>query len=245
LTLDRPAKRNALSRELVAQLTAAVAAAADPTTRLLVLSANGPAFCAGMDLDEMQQRAQAADAHQEWDTDARNYRDLLVAIFQLDVPTLAVVGGPAIAGGLGLVLACDLVLASTDAKFALPEPKRGISPAIVAPLLIHRIGVGPASPLLLAGQMLNGEEAYRLGLCHYLATPDKLAQRRSEIEATVLSGSRQALAMTKQHLRSLFESTLLEQLDSGRKISAEARRTPEAREGLAAFLEKRSPRWVP
>ena len=131
-----------------------------------MLSANGPAFCAGMDLDEMQGRADAPNADDEWDKDASDYRDLLVAILKLDVPTLAVVQGPAIAGGFGLVLACDLVLASSAARFALPEPKRGISPAVVSPLLIYRIGVGPATPLLLAGQVLTAEAAFRVGLCH-------------------------------------------------------------------------------
>ena len=91
----------------------------------------------------------------------------MLAILRLDVPTLAVVQGPAIAGGFGLVLACDLVLASTAARFAMPEPKRGISPAVVSPLLIYRIGAGPAMPMLLAGQTLSGEEAHRMGICHY------------------------------------------------------------------------------
>ncbi len=170
VTLDRSAKRNALSRALIAQLAAAVAhVAADASTRLVVLSANGPAFCAGMDLDEMQNRSQQPNAGAEWEQDASDYRDLVVAILRLDVPTLAVVQGPAIAGGFGLVLACDLVLASTAARFALPEPKRGISPAVVSPLLVYRMGAGPAMPMLLAGQTLTGEEAHRLGLCHVLA----------------------------------------------------------------------------
>ena len=244
ITLDRPAKRNALSRALVGQLTAAVArAAGDASTRLVVLAANGPAFCAGMDLDEMQGRADAPNADDEWDKDASDYRDLLVAILKLDVPTLAVVQGPAIAGGFGLVLACDLVLASSAARFALPEPKRGISPAVVSPLLIYRIGVGPSTPLLLAGQVLTAEAALRVGLCHMVSPPEKLDASREELATPILAGAPQALAMTKRLVRSFALATLLEQLEAGRKVSAEARRTPEAREGLAAFLEKREPSW--
>ncbi|HEX4073700.1 MAG TPA: enoyl-CoA hydratase-related protein [Planctomycetaceae bacterium] len=244
ITLDRPAKRNALSHALVSQLTAAVArAAGDASTRLVVVSANGPAFCAGMDLDEMQGRADAPNADDEWDKDAADYRDLLVAILKLDVPTLAVVQGPAIAGGFGLVLACDLVLASSAARFALPEPKRGISPAVVSPLLIYRIGVGPATPLLLAGQVLTAEAAFRVGLCHMVSPPEKLDASREEFATPILAGAPQALAMTKRLVRSFALATLLEQLEAGRKVSAEARCTPEAREGLAAFLEKREPSW--
>ena len=190
VTLDRPAKRNALTRELIVQLTAAVTAAGnDPATRCLVLAASGPAFCAGMDLDEMQSRAAAANAREEWDQDARGYRDLLVTILKLDVPTLAIVQGPAIAGGFGIVLACDLVLASTAARFALPEAMRGISPAVVSPLLVHRIGAGAATPLLLTGQTVSAEEAHRLGLCHYLVGPGHVTDKRREVIAAILAGA--------------------------------------------------------
>jgi len=202
-------------------------------------------FCAGMDLDEMQSRAAQPNAAAEWDKDASDYRDLVAAILKLDVPTLAVVQGPAIAGGFGLVLACDLVLASTAARFALPEPQRGISPAVVSPLLVYRIGAGPAMPILLAGKTLNGEEAYRLGLCHVLVAPDHLEASRQELATSILAGAPGALAMTKRLMRSFAEATLLAQLEAGRKVSAEARNTAEAREGLAAFLEKREPNWNP
>jgi methylglutaconyl-CoA hydratase len=246
VTLDRPARRNALTRELLSQLSATVAeAAANPATRLLVLEGNGPAFCAGMDLDEMQQRAAAPDAKSQWDQDAAGFRDALVAILKVDMPTLAVVHGPAIAGGFGIVLACDLVLATPAAKFALPEVKRGISPAVVSPLLLYRIALGPAMPLLLEGGTINGEEAYRLGLCHYLAPAEQLAERRRELVAALLGGAPQALAVTKRLVRSFALDTLIQQLEAGRKVSAEARGSSEAREGLTAFREKREPKWVP
>jgi methylglutaconyl-CoA hydratase len=246
LTLDRPARRNALTRELLAQLSATVAqAAADPTTRLLVLDGSGPAFCAGMDLGEMQERAAAPDSRAQWDQDAAAFRDALVAILRADVPTLAVVHGPAIAGGFGIVLACDLVLATPNAKFSLPEVKRGISPAVVSPLLLYRIGNGPAMPLLLEGRTIDGEEAHRLGLCHYLSAPERLAETRAELIRGLLGGAPQALAVTKRLVRSFALETLIQQLESGRKVSAEARGSSEAREGLAAFHEKRDPTWVP
>lgn len=244
VTLNRPSKRNALSRELIAQLTAAVASArSDASTRLLVLSAAGTAFCAGMDLDEMQLRASQPNSREEWAKDSSGLRDLLVAIVELDVPTLAVVEGPAIAGGFGLVLAFDIVLASTAARFAMPETIRGISPAIVSPLLIYRVGAGAATPILLTGQTINGEEAHRVGICHVLADPDSIAGRRREIVASILNGAPGALAVTKRLVRSFALSTLLEQLEAGRKVSAAARETAEAREGVAAFQEKRPTHW--
>jgi methylglutaconyl-CoA hydratase len=246
VTLDRPARRNALTRELLAQLAATVAeAAANAATRLIVLEGNGPAFCAGMDLDEMQQRASAPDSRAQWDQDASGYRDALVALLRADVPTLAVVHGPAIAGGFGLVLACDLVLATSNAKFSLPEVKRGISPAVVSPLLLYRIGHGPAMPLLLDGELITGEEAYRLGICHYLSSPEELADKRQKIVNSLLGGAPQALAVTKRLVRGFALETLIQQLEAGRKVSAEARASSEAREGLAAFHEKRDPKWAP
>jgi methylglutaconyl-CoA hydratase len=245
ITLDRPARRNALSRELLAQLSATVAeAAADPATRLVILAGSGPAFCAGMDLGEMQERAAAPDSRAQWEQDASGYRDALVAILRVDVPTLAVVHGPAIAGGFGIVLACDLVLATPNAKFSLPEVKRGISPAVVSPLLLYRIGNGPAMPLLLEGRTIDGEEAHRLSICHYLSPADRLVERRQEVVAALLSGAPQALVVTKRLIRSFALETLIEQLEAGRKVSAAARASSEAREGLAAFHEKREPNWV-
>jgi methylglutaconyl-CoA hydratase len=244
ITLDRPAKCNALSRDLIAQLTAAVAhVAADASARVLLVCASGPVFCAGMDLDEMRDRARAVNATAEWEQDATDFRDLLAAILRLDVPTVAVVHGPAIAGGFGIVLACDLVVASTAARFALPELRRGISPAVVSPLLIYRIGTGAAAPILFADQALNGEAAHRVGLCHVLATPENLDSARRELTSSILTGAPQALAMTKRLMRKIAQATLFEQLEAGRKVSAQARRTAEAREGLTAFLEKREPSW--
>jgi methylglutaconyl-CoA hydratase len=257
IVLNRPAKRNALSRDLLRQLRAAVdEAARDATVRLVILAAEGPAFCAGMDLGEMQSRAGRSDADAEWAEDTRIYRELLTAIFQLSVPTLAVVQGPALAGGLGLVLACDLgglglvlacdpVLASEAAVFALPEPKRGITAAVVLPLLLYRVGPAWSSNLLLSGESWPASLALRTGLCQEVVPADGLAARAESLAASILTGARSSLAVTKKHLQDCAAADLARQLDAGMKHSAEARAKPEAREGLAAFLEKRSPAWAP
>lgn len=246
LTLARADKRNALTSELIANLADAVAGVrADSSARLLVLRAEGPVFCAGMDLAEMQQRAASPDARQLWRADTESYRNLLVAIWSLPIPTLAVVQGPALAGGVGLVLACDMVLASQEAFFALPEPKRGITAAIVAPLLIYRAGTGPAAYLLLSGEAIRAEEAQRWNMCHVVVPGDLLQRRREELAESILAAAPSALKRTKEHIINTAGTELLRQLDDAVTISAEARETEDAREGLAAFLEKRDPDWLP
>lgn len=246
IVLNRPGKRNALSRTVIDQLSDAVdQIAADESSRLLIFSADGPVFCAGMDLMEMQQRASDPNAEVLWQDDARHYRDLLAALFTLPMPTVAVVQGPALAGGVGLVLACDIVLAAEDAYFCLPEPKRGITAAVVAPLLVYRIGAGPAHYLLLSAERVSAGTGHRMGLCHEVVAGSQLLKRAEELESKILGCGPSALKITKQHVLASAGAHLLEQLDAGMMVSAQARGTDEAREGLAAFLEKRDPDWQP
>lgn len=246
ITLDRPQKRNALSQVMIEGMLQSVrATTSEETARLLVLAAEGPVFCAGMDLGEMQDRAGRPNAAELWQRDARLYRDLLVGLLELPVPTVAVVQGPGLAGGLGLVLACDIVLAAEDAFFALPEPKRGITAAVVTPLLVHRIGPGPADYVLLSGERLSAEDAHRWGLCHRLVPGEHLEERRRELTESILEGAPGALAMTKRFLLESAFPDSVQQMDAAMRLSAEARETDEAREGLQAFLEKRRPQWGP
>jgi methylglutaconyl-CoA hydratase len=123
-------------------------------------------------------------------------------------------------------------------------PKRGITAAIVTPLLIHRIGVGAATALLLSGRTITSDEMLRIGFCHLLCEPTELELKRRELCNSILTGSPGALAMTKRHLRACAASSIVKQLDASIKISAEARETDDAREGLAAYLEKREPNWI-
>jgi methylglutaconyl-CoA hydratase len=244
LTLNRPQKRNALTRELLTELLAKVKDAASRSEmRCLVLAANGPAFCAGMDLVEMQETAARADATKIWHADTELYHDVVSTIFNLPFPVLAVVQGPAVAGGLGLVLACDLVIAADSATFALPEPKRGITAAIVAPLLVYRTGTAGASYLLLSGESIDAQAARRMGICHSVVAPAQLQTAANEQVRSILSGSPGALAVTKQQLRACAAVDVLAQLKRAVAVSAQARETVEAREGMAAFLENRPPTW--
>lgn len=244
LRLARAAKRNALSREMIAQLAQGVEAARrDESVRILVLEADGPVFCAGMDLGEMQDRARQPDALEQWHKDTVVYHDLLVNLLTIPVPTLAALQGPVLAGGVGLVAACDMVIASKRATCSLPEPRRGITAAVVAPLLIHRIGPGAAGFLLLSGATQDAETCFRQGLYHQLCEPGELADSIDQRITEVLTGAPAALAMTKRHLLDCLLPTLLRQLAAGMEVSAEARETADAREGLSAFFEKRPPAW--
>jgi methylglutaconyl-CoA hydratase len=243
--LNRPQKRNALTRELLAELHAAILQAAGrKDLRCVVFEAAGQVFCAGMDLAQMEETASRNDASEVWHADTQLYHDVVAAIMALPVPVLAVVQGPALAGGVGLVLACDLVLASEAATFTLPEPKRGITAAIVTPLLVHRVGVSTASWLLLSGEGMRAERAREVGLCHEVVAPTDLAEAGDRLIASVLSGAPGALAISKQQLLACG-AELPKQLLSAISVSAAARESPEAREGLAAFLEKRPPAWQP
>jgi methylglutaconyl-CoA hydratase len=246
LLLDRADKRNALRRETLEEISAAVAAVeGDQSVRVLILEAAGSAFCAGMDLGEMQSRAESTNGRSEWTRDSQVYRDALRGLFDLPVPTVAVVGGAAVAGGVGLVLACDLVIASTNAFFFLPEPIRGITAAMVTPLLVYRLGAGPAGQLLLSGERWTADTARARGLCLDVVGDDQLAQRTEALVKAILAGSREALAITKRHLSQMSGMAIDELLDLSMHVSAAARETEDAREGLNAFLEKRKPHWQP
>ncbi|MSR56663.1 MAG: enoyl-CoA hydratase/isomerase family protein [Planctomycetaceae bacterium] len=244
LTLNRPQKRNALTRELLHELRSALREAVSRTDlRLLVLRASGTAFCAGMDLAQMQETSMRPDATEVWRADTAVYGEVVRLLFECPCPTLAIAPGPAVAGGLGLLLACDLVIASEAAFFALPEPKRGITAAIVTPLLVYRLGASAASFVLLSGLSIDAARAREMGLCHQIASGDDLDTIAGKFEQSVLTGSPEALALTKRQLRNCAADDVLGQLEQAEIVSAQARETVAAREGLQAFLEKRNPAW--
>ena len=244
ITLDRAEKRNALTRKYIQELSDSVdRVQADESIRLLVLRAAGTVFCAGMDLTEMKSRALADNPEKEWQTDSEVYNELVSKIFALPIPTLAVLPGPVLAGGTGMVFACDLVLAADNAFISLPEPKRGIVAAMVCPLLMHRTNLSTASYLLLSGKPLTADEAHKQGLFHEVVPPEELENAERTLVQTTLSGSPSALALAKSHLKKVANVDVLQQIKDSAVISAQARRSADAREGLAAFVEKRPPRW--
>ena len=242
--LNRAEKRNALNRALLAELRQAFDdLQQERRARAVVLTGAGPVFCAGMDLGEMLETSKLPNANEMWYADAEAYRDLVEYMLRFPKPIIAAVNGPAIAGGAGLVLACDIVLAAEGATFGLPEPLRGIVAGLVAPLLTFRVGGGHAAKLLLTAQTIDTAEAFRIGLFHEHVKPDLLWPRASELAAQCAKCAPPALLQTKRMLNETIGEQMLMQLGAGAAASATARTTEEAREGLTAFVEKREPKW--
>ena len=179
-----------------------------------------------------------------WHDDALVYRDLIETMLRFPKPLIATVQGPAVAGGLGLVLACDFVLAGPRAIFGLPEVRRGLVAGIVAPLLTFRIGAGLAARLLLGGETIDAAEAHRIHMAHELVDESQLAARGRQLADDCAKSAPEALLMTKRLLNEIIGENLMTQLAAGAAVSATARTTEAAAEGLEAYASKREPKWL-
>lgn len=244
VTLNRPEKRNALSRDLLAELSQAFFDLhQERRVRAVILAGAGSVFCAGMDLAEMQAARAEADAHARWQEDVLLYRELLETMLRFPKPIIAAVGGPALAGGAGLVLACDIVVASPEATIGLPEPRRGLVAAVVAPLLTFRIGCGQAAYLMLTSQPQDAAWAHRVGIVHEVVDSDKIWARAVQLAEQCAEGAPESLLLTKRMLNETIGEQIGTLLSAGAAASAAARTTEAADTGLTAFLEKRKPQW--
>lgn len=240
LTLNRPDKRNALSRQLIAELTAAFAAAdADPAVRSIVLTGQGPAFCAGMDLDELRGTL-TATKDQIWD-DAHKLSALYERIYNSNKPTIAAVNGAAVAGGAGLMTVCDLAVAVPTAKFGYPEVRRGLVAAMVLPHLLRHVGARAARGMLLTGELIDAEEATRIGLVNAVVPAEELLPTALAWCRACHEGGPEALATTKRLLRDCSRQAM--SVEELAKASAEPRLGAECHDGLKAFFEKRPAPW--
>jgi methylglutaconyl-CoA hydratase len=235
LTLDSPANRNALSRALRAQLRQALAdALTDDAVRVIVLDHTGRVFCSGMDLSEA-----AGGGVQE--QGVREFPDLLGSIWHSPKPVVAVVRGPARAGGVGLLAACDVVVAAESATFAFSEVRLGIVPAVISAVVLPRMVPHVAHRLMLTGNVFDAATAAAGGLVD-LVVPD--ADVDGELRAQLVeltAGAPTALAETKRLLRAGSELNFDELLE----LSARFFASEEGQEGIASFREKRPARWVP
>jgi methylglutaconyl-CoA hydratase len=236
LTLDSPGNRNALSRAMRAQLRAALAdALADDEVRVVVLDHTGRVFCSGMDLSE------AAGGSAE-DQGVREVPELLETLFVAPKPVLAVVRGPARAGGVGLLAACDVVVAGAAATFAFSEVRLGIVPAVISAVVLPRMLPHQAHRLMLTGEVFDADTAAAAGLVD-VAVPDAQVDDAVAAQVTALAaGAPAALAETKRLLRSGGVRGSFEEL---LELSARFFASEEGQEGIAAFREKRPARWVP
>lgn len=241
ITLNRPDQRNALSRALIAAISDAFhKASEDPAVRCVILTGNGPAFCAGMDLEELRE-TMGAEGERVWD-DAARLSELYDFIYSLPKPTIAAVNGAAVAGGAGLVTVCDLAVASPDARFGYPEVRRGLVAAMVMPHLLRFVGERTARWLLLSGELIDAVEALRMRLINSVVAADHLMEVVDGWVRTLSQGGPKALATTKELLRRCSrQSTSVEELA---RASAEPRLGEECRQGLAAFYAKKLPPWA-
>ncbi|MEW6581463.1 MAG: enoyl-CoA hydratase-related protein [Actinomycetota bacterium] len=242
VTLDRAERHNAVDDRLVADLTSALeGAAGDPAVRCLVLAANGRSFSAGADLAWMRRMGDAPpeDAAADALALARLYR----VLDRLPVPTVALVQGGAHGGGVGLVAACDVAIAVEDAAFSLPEVRLGLVPAVISPYLVAAVGARQARRLTLTGERITAREAARLGLVHRVVPDaDALEREGAAVVADLARGAPAALAAAKDLFRAVAPVDDALVADTARRL-AEARSSPEGREGVRAFLERRTPPW--
>ncbi len=244
VTLNRPEKRNALSRGLLAGLHEALDDLhQERRVRGVIVTGAGSVFCAGMDLTEMLATKDQENRLAQWQADSVVYHDLIEAMLRFPKPLVAAVNGPAVAGGAGIVMACDLVVATHSATFGFPEPRRGIVAGMVAPLLAFRVGGSRAAYLLFTAGLIDAAEAHRYGLFHELVADDKIWARSRELVGEIARSAPEAVQMTKRLLNETIGEQLLLQLTAGAAVSAASRTTEAAAEGLAAFMEKRDPKW--
>lgn len=241
ITINRPDKRNALSRALIAGLAAAFERAkTDPAVRGVILTGNGPAFCAGMDLDELRGTL-TAEADQVWD-DAHTLSALYELIYTLPKPTVAAVNGAAVAGGAGLVTVCDLAVAVPTAKFGYPEVRRGLVAAMVLPHLLRHVGERTARWLLLTGELIDAAGAMRVGLINDVVPAEHLLTTANVWARLLAEGGPKALAQTKELLNRCGPRGV--DVAELATASAEPRLTDECRDGLTAFFDKKPVPWV-
>jgi methylglutaconyl-CoA hydratase len=243
ISTNRPDRRNALNREVVGALTEAFQKEAAGSSRCVILTGQGTAFCAGMDLAELSATLDQAGEAERVQEDAARLAKLLELIFTLPKPTIAALNGPAVAGGAGLMTVCDLAIAEPSAKVGYPEVKRGLVAAMVMPHLLRLVGERAARDLLLSGKLIDAHEALRVGLVNAVVAPPETALDRAIKCADELAESApQAVSVTKRLLWEYRSGSIA--LSSLARESAEARLHIEAKEGLRAFLEKRSAPWL-
>jgi len=241
LILNRPERHNAFDEALIEELTQAIDEAEnDPSVRVLVLAANGKSFSAGADLDWM--RRMAAYSEQENLADANRLALLLQRLNFIPKPTVAAVQGAALGGGVGLVATCDIAIGTSQAVFGLTEVRIGLIPATIGPYVVQAIGERAARRYFLTGERFGAATARELGLLHEVVEDLEVAVAR-HVEALLLGGP-EALAATKKLIRRVgrgpINAAMIE--DTAARI-ARARAGGEAREGIAAFFEKRKPNW--
>jgi methylglutaconyl-CoA hydratase len=241
ITLNRPERRNAMTPEMQIELIAALEEVAASNCRVLVLAGAGEAFCSGLDLSVL--RAMQDRGATEHRTDAEQIARLFLALYDMPMPTIAAVHGPAIAGGAGLAIICDFTLATPAAKFGFTEVRIGFVPALVSAFLTLQIGPKRCRDLLLTGRVIDAVEAQRIGLVNEVVVPDELTARVQVLSDALIANSPESLAATKLLMATQHKAWLDAAVAAALDANAISRETADFREGVIAFLEKRKPEW--
>ncbi|SDE58081.1 enoyl-CoA hydratase/isomerase family protein [Rhodospira trueperi] len=243
VTLTRPAVHNAFDDVLIARLTEAFTALGrDPAVRIVVLAAEGKSFSAGADLNWMKRMAGYSRAENL--ADAKALAALLETIDTCPKPTLALVHGAAFGGGVGLVAACDIAIATAGATFSLSEVKLGIIPAVISPYVLAAIGPRAARRYMLTGERFDAEEAHRIGLLHDVVGAEELTGAGELMIRVLLQAGPAAQAAVKDLIRAVSFRAPDAVMDETAGRIADIRASAEGQEGLGAFLEKRKPSWM-
>jgi methylglutaconyl-CoA hydratase len=237
VTLNRPERRNALTIELLTELTAAIKFVSDDVhARILIFRGAGAAFCTGLDLKAAtSQNAQAT---------AEMVAETLLTLSQTRLVTIAAVHGAAVAGGAGIMSACDFVVAAEGTKIGYPEARRGLVAGLVMTFLRRQIGERNMRELLLGSELIDAERAKEIGLVNRVVSQENLMSEAQNFADSVLRGAPGALTQTKRLIEEIWWRSVKEDIDLALKYHMQARESSEAREGIAAFNEKRPPDWV-
>jgi methylglutaconyl-CoA hydratase len=241
ITLNRPDKRNAVSFQLVAELSSALDEIESSSANVLILTGAGKAFCAGMDLDEL--KSLLGKTHAENVQDSATMAALFRRLYDFPKPTIAAVNGAAIAGGTGLATMCDFTFAVPEAKFGYTEVRIGFVPAIVSSILVWQVGHKIARDLLLTGRLFDAAEAHRYGLVNEIVPAENLFNRAKELATQLLENSPSSVRATKKLINGFIAPQLDEQIATAIEENAAIRTTADFHEGISSFLEKRKPVW--
>src|SRR5215471_6010842 len=238
VTLNRPERRNALTLELLTELCSAVNVVSEqPQQRVLILRGAGAAFCTGLDLKEA---ADTTEAH----ATAEMVANTLISISQTRLVTIAAIHGAAVAGGAGIMSACDFVVAAERTKIGYPEVRRGLVAGLVMTFLRRQISERDLRELLFSAELIDAVRAKEIGLVNRVVAPDDVMSEAKRFATSVLQGAPGALWQTKRLLAELWWHSVKEDVDLALKYHMQARESDEAREGIVAFNEKRKPNWV-
>jgi methylglutaconyl-CoA hydratase len=244
ITLNRPEKSNALCFDLVSELKVAFKAAEeDPEAKIIILKANGDAFCAGADLQYLQELQ--TNSFEQNLADSDHLKELFQLIYQLKKVVISQVHAHALAGGCGLATVCDFTFAAEEANFGYTEARIGFIPAVVMVFLLRRVGESNAKHLLLGAAVVSAEEAREMGLIHYVKKKEELAREVREFALNLIeSNSAYAMGLTKQMIAKVQSLPLDEALAFASEMNAKARGSDDCRRGIAAFLNKEKINWI-